>query len=123
MILLLIGTNDYGQGYDTLDVTNRLEALLTRITTFRPFAKVIVAKLLERSPLPRKTEEPLRASLNAAIVAFDWEAFTAGANQPGAFQAKVRAQVAPFDPALAGRLISAAQVIIDAVAGDDWDSR
>jgi len=48
IILVLIGTNDYGQGYDTPHATNRLEALIVKIATNRPFAKVIVANLLVR---------------------------------------------------------------------------
>ena len=48
VILLLIGTNDYGQGYDTANATNRLEALIAKMATIRPFAKIIVANLLKR---------------------------------------------------------------------------
>ena len=48
VILLLIGTNDYGQGYDTANATNRLEALIAKMATVRPFAKIIVANLLKR---------------------------------------------------------------------------
>ena len=48
VILLLIGTNDYGQGYDTANATNRLEALIAKMATNRPFAKIIVANLLKR---------------------------------------------------------------------------
>src|SRR5882724_11745186 len=49
VVLVLIGTNDYGQNYDTLRTTNRLEALIAKIATRRPFAKVIVANLLVRN--------------------------------------------------------------------------
>jgi len=48
VILLLIGTNDYGQNNDTAHATNRLDALVTRMATHRPYAKIIVANLLER---------------------------------------------------------------------------
>lgn len=48
IILLLIGTNDYGTGYDTPNAINRLENLVARMATNRPFAKIIVANLLVR---------------------------------------------------------------------------
>ena len=48
VILLLIGTNDYGQAYDADNATNRLEALIVKMATNRPFAKIIVANLLQR---------------------------------------------------------------------------
>jgi len=48
VILLLIGTNDYGQNNDTAHATNRLEALIARMATNRPFAKIIVANLTHR---------------------------------------------------------------------------
>jgi lysophospholipase L1-like esterase len=49
IILLLIGTNDYGQGQDTAHATNRLDRLIGRITANRPNAKLIVANLLLRT--------------------------------------------------------------------------
>lgn len=48
VILLLIGTNDYGQGYDTAHATNRLETLVAHMAAYRPYAKIIVANLLVR---------------------------------------------------------------------------
>jgi hypothetical protein len=48
IILLLIGTNDYGQGYDTPNATNRLEALIAKIATNRPNVSIIVNNLLMR---------------------------------------------------------------------------
>jgi lysophospholipase L1-like esterase len=48
IILVLIGTNDYGQGYDTAHATNRLEALIAKMATSRPSAKIVVANLLVR---------------------------------------------------------------------------
>ena len=48
VILVLIGTNDYGQGYDTANATNRLEALIATMATNRPTAKILVANLLVR---------------------------------------------------------------------------
>jgi len=49
VILLLLGTNDYRQGYDTAHATNRLEALIVKLATNRPFAKIIVANLTHRN--------------------------------------------------------------------------
>jgi len=49
IILLLIGTNDYGSGQDTAHATNRLDHLIWRITSNRPNAKLIVANLLLRT--------------------------------------------------------------------------
>jgi lysophospholipase L1-like esterase len=48
VILLLIGTNDYGQEYDPTNAINRLEALVVKMATNRPYAKIIVANLLVR---------------------------------------------------------------------------
>ncbi len=48
IILVLIGTNDYGQNYDTAHATNRLESLVVKMATARPNAKIIVANLLAR---------------------------------------------------------------------------
>ena len=49
VILLLIGTNDYGLNDNTGNATNRLEALIAMIATSRPFAKIIVASLTIRN--------------------------------------------------------------------------
>jgi lysophospholipase L1-like esterase len=49
VILLLIGTNDYGEGYDTANATNRLEALIAKMATNRPNSRIIVANLLVRN--------------------------------------------------------------------------
>ena len=48
IILLLIGTNDYGNSYDTAHATNRLEALIVQMATNRPNATIIVNSLLVR---------------------------------------------------------------------------
>jgi lysophospholipase L1-like esterase len=48
IILLLIGTNDYGTGYDTPHAIDRLEGLVARMATNRPYAKIIVGNLLVR---------------------------------------------------------------------------
>ena len=49
IILLLIGTNDYGYGQDTAHATNRLDHLISRIAATRPNAKLVVANLLLRT--------------------------------------------------------------------------
>jgi len=56
VILLLIGTNDYGQRHDTANATNRLAALVSRIALKRPFAKILLSNLLER-------EEPFNTQI------------------------------------------------------------
>ena len=48
VLLLMIGTNDFGQGYDVQNATNRLDALIGKIVTNRPYCKVIVASLTVR---------------------------------------------------------------------------
>jgi lysophospholipase L1-like esterase len=49
IILLLIGTNDIGQDYDPTNAINRLDALISHITSDCPNAKLIVANLIPRS--------------------------------------------------------------------------
>jgi hypothetical protein len=59
--------------------------------------------------------QPLRASLGAALASLRRGNTAAAVNQLGAFQNKVRAQVARDDPALAQALINTAQTIINAI--------
>jgi hypothetical protein len=61
---------------------------------------------------------PLVATLSAALASIERANVTSAINQLVAFQNKVRAQVAPDDPALAGQFIRAAQAIIDALSRD-----
>ena len=42
VLLLLIGTNDFGQEFDQANATNRLDALIERIATNRPHCKILV---------------------------------------------------------------------------------
>jgi lysophospholipase L1-like esterase len=49
IILLLIGTNDIGQDYDPTNAINRLDELISNITSNCPNAKVVVANLIPRS--------------------------------------------------------------------------
>jgi len=55
VIILLIGTNDYGAGDDTINATNRLDALITKMATYRPYAKIIVSTLTRRGE-PHNTQ-------------------------------------------------------------------
>ena len=66
VILLLIGTNDYGQGYDPANAINRLETLVIKMATNRPYAKIIVANLLVRGE-PYNTQ--IQTSFNPYIQA------------------------------------------------------
>ena len=49
VILLHIGTNDFGTTNDYPNAINRLDALVTQIATNRPFANIIVTTLLPRA--------------------------------------------------------------------------
>ena len=62
VILLLIGTNDIWQNYYTADAPSRLENLIARIASMRPYAKIILANL------PLRTDS---ASMEAAQVAYN----------------------------------------------------
>ena len=73
--------------------------------------------LVDQANLERRNKRPLIASLKAVTASLDRGNFTAGANQLHAFQNKVRAQIAPSDPALAQSLIDGAQNIIDGLQG------
>jgi hypothetical protein len=74
-----------------------------------------VIDLVDNSNLPPNTKRPLLATLDAAVASLDRGNMLPGIKQLRAFQNKVRAQVAPFDPALANELIGAAQTIINAI--------
>lgn len=77
---------------------------------------IITALVVDRLELPAKNQHPLLASLEAACASFERGHTIPAINQLGAFQQKVRAQIAPFDPKLASELFQAAQSIIDAVS-------
>lgn len=49
VLLIMIGTNDFGGGYDVNNATNRLSQLIGLLTTKWPYCKVIVAGLTARS--------------------------------------------------------------------------
>lgn len=48
VILLHIGTNDFGQSYNTPTAKDRLDALILKMATLRPHANIIVTNLMER---------------------------------------------------------------------------
>ena len=48
VVLMHIGTNDFGQNFSTATAIDRLDALILKIATLRPFAHVIVTNLMER---------------------------------------------------------------------------
>ena len=48
VILLHIGTNDFGQSLNTTTAINRLDALITKMAALRPYAHIIVTNLMER---------------------------------------------------------------------------
>lgn len=79
-----------------------------------------LAAMKDALSLPAGAETALDASLDAAAAAFDRGNMTAGVNALRAFQRQVRAQTGKMlDAATADLLTSAAQSIIDAVAGAD----
>jgi hypothetical protein len=47
-VLLHIGTNDFGQGFDTINAINRLDALILKMAGLSPTTHVIVTNLMER---------------------------------------------------------------------------
>src|SRR4051794_37518542 len=49
VILLHIGTNDFGTGTDTVHAIDRLDGLITKIANLRPYAHIIVTNLMERN--------------------------------------------------------------------------
>src|SRR6266478_4061297 len=73
--------------------------------------------LVDEANLANKNQQPLLATLSAAKSAFVRGNFQAGVDQLSAFQNQIRAQVAPWNPALAGELITATQRISEVVGG------
>ncbi len=63
VILLHIGTNDFGQNLDTVNAINRLDALITKMATLRPNAHIIVTNLMARG-------EPQNAAIQAQFNPF-----------------------------------------------------
>lgn len=72
-ILLHIGTNDFGQGFDTANAINRLDALILKMATLRPHANIIVTNIMERG-------EPQNSQIQAQFNPFVQARVTAHAN-------------------------------------------
>jgi hypothetical protein len=70
---------------------------------------------IDQSGLARREKQPLLASLQAAARSFERGAFATGVNQLGAFQNKVRAQIAAEHPELAAEWDAAARELIEAL--------
>ena len=66
VILLHIGTNDFGLNVDTPNAINRLDALITKMATLRPYAHIIVTNLMERNE-PQNTT--IQAQFNPYVQA------------------------------------------------------
>lgn len=71
--------------------------------------------LVDTMNLARKNKRPLLASLKAAAAAFDRGAIGAAMNQLNAAQNKIRAQVAPSNPAAAEALTDCIRRILSAI--------
>ena len=63
VVLLHIGTNDFGSSTDTPNAINRLDALIAKIATLRPYAHIVVTNLMERN-------EPYNTSIQAQFNPF-----------------------------------------------------
>ena len=63
MILLLVGTNDFGQRHDVPNAIHRLDALISMITTHRPNTWVVVGNL----PLLPAFEEETQSMFNPLL--------------------------------------------------------
>ena len=48
VVLMHIGTNDFGQSFNTATAIDRLDALILKIASLRPYAHIIVTNLMER---------------------------------------------------------------------------
>lgn len=71
-----------------------------------------LVQLVSESDMGSRNKQPLLATLAAAMASFSRGDASSGANQLGAFQNKVRAQLARTDAVLANELIQAAEEII-----------
>ena len=117
-----VATNVFAVGAHTISlVVSDGKATATNQVTFEVITSAEAATslllVLEQSPLPSRSKQPLSVSLAAAMNSFERGHSRPAVNQLAAFQNKVRAQIAPKDPALAATLIHAAQVLIDSMEG------
>jgi len=97
-------------GYDTATTQVSFE-IITPATAVGQ-----LAQLVKDAELGAGNQQPLLATLRAAAASFDRGDVAAALNQLSAFQNKVRARIAPSNPALASELATAAQQIIAVVS-------
>lgn len=55
VVLMHIGTNDFGQNFNRATAIDRLDALIVKIATLRPYAHIVVTNLMERGE-PQNTQ-------------------------------------------------------------------
>ncbi len=67
VILLLIGTNDFYQNYDWAGASGRLENLVARISSLRPYAKILLANLPLQTVFQNPGQEAAQDAFNASI--------------------------------------------------------
>jgi len=60
VVLLMIGTNDFLQGFQTAQAPNRLDSLIGHIATARPYAKILVASIV-----PNTTSSSINTAQNS----------------------------------------------------------
>lgn len=65
VILLHIGTNDFGQNLDTVNAINRWDALITKLATRLPYAHIIATNLMERN---ETTNTTIQTQFNPYVV-------------------------------------------------------
>jgi hypothetical protein len=110
VVVLPVGTNSI-----TLVANDGLASSQQTI----PVEVITIAQAVERLQAVVNTdvskEQPLIATLNAALAAIERSNPTAAINQLQAFQNQVSAQIAPLDATLAQSLIDTAQSIINAL--------
>jgi lysophospholipase L1-like esterase len=73
-ILLHIGTNDFGQNFNTATAIDRWDALILKMATLRPHANIVVTNIMQRSGAVDTTIQNqfnafVQARVNAHIVA------------------------------------------------------
>jgi len=112
VVTLPVGINALELAVDDGMATNR-QAFTVEVITIVEALERLRAKVRAEVAIP----QPLVATLSAAIASVERGSLISAINQLQAFQNQVRAQVAPYDPALAQQLIRAAQEIIDLLDG------
>jgi len=88
-------------------------AVTVSVLTTSQAVQRLIAQVTSKWP----RSQPLMATLAAALASLERNNPVPAINQLLAFQTKVRAQVAPLDPALAMTLIQSGQEIIDVLSG------